>query len=51
VIARARAVGGDVALCAQGRVFEARWIGPSAVGGEHFLLDMGTLCVLGYYAR
>ena len=52
VIARARAVDGDIALFAHGhvlRVFAARWIGLSAVGGQHFLLETGTLCVLGYY--
>ena len=27
----------------------ARWIGLPAGGGQHFLLDTGTLCVLGYY--
>jgi hypothetical protein len=31
------------------RVLAARWIGLPAGGGQHFLLDMGTLCVLGYY--
>jgi broad specificity phosphatase PhoE len=52
VIARARAAAGDVALFSHGhflRVFAARWIGLSARGGQHFLLDTGTLCVLGYY--
>jgi probable phosphoglycerate mutase len=52
VIARARAVDGDVALFAHGhvlRVLAARWIGLSAGSGQHFLLDTGTLCVLGYY--
>jgi broad specificity phosphatase PhoE len=52
VIARARAVDGDVALFAHGhvlRVLVARWIGSPAVAGQHFLLDTGTLCVLGYY--
>jgi broad specificity phosphatase PhoE len=52
VIARARAVEGDVALFAHGhvlRVLVARWIGLPAGGGQHFLLDTGTLCVLGYY--
>jgi hypothetical protein len=27
----------------------ARWIGFLAGAGQHFLLDTGTLCVLGYY--
>jgi broad specificity phosphatase PhoE len=52
VIARARAADGDVALFAHGhvlRVLAARWIGLPAGGGQHFLLDTGTLCVLGYY--
>jgi probable phosphoglycerate mutase len=51
-IARARTAGGDVALFAHGhvlRVLAARWIGLSPAGGQHFLLDTGTLCVLGYY--
>ena len=48
VIARARAVDGDVALFAHGhvlRVLVARWIGSPAGAGQHFLLDTGTLCV------
>jgi beta-phosphoglucomutase family hydrolase len=52
VIARARAIDGDVALFAHGhvlRVLAGRWIGLPPGGGEHFLLDTGTLCVLGYY--
>ena len=52
VIARSRAVAGDIALFAHGhllRVFAARWIGLRASGGRHFLLNTGTLCVLGYY--
>ncbi len=52
VIARSRAVDGDVALFAHGhvlRVLVARWIGLPAGGGQHFLLDTGTLSVLGYY--
>ena len=52
VIARSRAVDGDIALFAHGhvlRVLVARWIGLPAGGGQHFLLDTGTLCVLGYY--
>lgn len=52
VIARARAVEGDVALFAHGhvlRVLVARWIGLAPAAGQHFLLDTGTLCVLGYY--
>lgn len=52
VIARARGVDGDVALFAHGhvlRVLVARWIGLPAGAGQHFLLDTGTLCVLGHY--
>ena len=52
VIARARAVEGDVALFAHGhvlRVLAARWIGLPAGAGQHFLLETGTWCVLGYY--
>ena len=52
VIARSRAVDGDIALFAHGhvlRVLAARWIGLPAGSGQHFLLDTGTLCVLGYY--
>ena len=52
VIARARTADGDVALFAHGhvlRVLGARWIGLPAAAGQHFLLDTGTLCVLGYY--
>jgi probable phosphoglycerate mutase len=52
VIARARGAKGDVALFAHGhvlRVLAARWLGLPAGGGQHFLLDTGTLSVLGYY--
>jgi probable phosphoglycerate mutase len=52
VIARARTTEGDVALFAHGhvlRVLAARWIGLPVASGQHFLLDTGTLCVLGYY--
>jgi broad specificity phosphatase PhoE len=52
VIARLRAFSGGTALFAHGhvlRVLVARWIGLHAGGGQHFLLDTGTLCVLGYY--
>jgi hypothetical protein len=50
VIARSRAADGDVALLAYRhalRVFIARWIGLPPRDGEHFLLNTGTLCVLG----
>lgn len=52
VIARARAVQGDVALFAHGhllRVLAARWIALPPIGGQHFLLDTGTFCVLSHY--
>ena len=52
VIGRSRAMEGDSSLFAHGhvlRVFVARWIGLPPVGGQHFLLNTGTLCVLGYY--
>jgi probable phosphoglycerate mutase len=52
VIARARAADGNVALFAHGhvlRVLVARWIGLPPGGGQHFLLDTGTLCVLSHY--
>jgi broad specificity phosphatase PhoE len=52
VIARARAVEGDVALFAHGhvlRVLVARWLGLPAGAGQHFLLDTGTVNVLDYY--
>jgi probable phosphoglycerate mutase len=52
VIARARAAEGDVALFAHGhvlRVLVARWLGLPAGGGQHFLLDTGTLNVLDEY--
>jgi broad specificity phosphatase PhoE len=54
VIARSRAVDGNIALFAHGhvlRVLAARWIGLPACAGQHFLLDTGTLCVLGYYRK
>ncbi len=52
VIAQVRAVEGNVALFAHGHVFRAlvaRWIELPVVAGQHFLLDTGSLCVLGYY--
>jgi probable phosphoglycerate mutase len=52
VIARARAVEGDVALFAHGhvlRVLVARWLGLPAGAGQHFLLDTGTLSMLADY--
>jgi probable phosphoglycerate mutase len=52
VIARTREARGDVALFAHGhvlRVLAARWIGLPPTAGQHFLLNTGTLSVLGYY--
>jgi probable phosphoglycerate mutase len=52
VIARSRAVDGNAVLFAHGhvlRVFVARWIGLPVGSGQHFLLNTGTLSVLGYY--
>jgi broad specificity phosphatase PhoE len=52
LIARARAIDGDVALFSHGhllRVLAARWLGLPVVAGQHFLLDTGTLNILGYY--
>lgn len=52
IIAQVRKVEGNVAIFAHGhllRVFAARWIGLPAGGGQHFLLDTGTLCILSQY--
>jgi probable phosphoglycerate mutase len=52
VIARCRAAEGNVALFAHGhvlRVLAARWVGLPVQAGQHFMLDTGALCVLGYY--
>jgi probable phosphoglycerate mutase len=52
VISRAKAANGDAALFAHGhvlRVLAARWIALPVEGGQHFLLDTGTLCVLSCY--
>ena len=52
VISRAREADGNIALFAHGhvlRVLAARWIGLPTDAGQHFLLDTGTLCVLGHY--
>lgn len=52
VIARVRAIEGDVALFAHGhllRVLAARWIGLPASAGAHLLLDTGTLNMLDNY--
>jgi broad specificity phosphatase PhoE len=52
VIARVRAIGGNVALFAHGhvlRVLAARWLDQPVLAGQHFLLDTVTLSVLSYY--
>jgi len=52
VIARVRAIEGDVALFAHGhvlRVLGACWLGLPPEAGQHFLLDTGTLNILSYY--
>jgi broad specificity phosphatase PhoE len=54
IIARSRAVVGNIALFAHGhvlRVLVSRWIGLPAGGGQHFQLDTGTLSVLDYYCE
>jgi broad specificity phosphatase PhoE len=54
VIGRSRAVEGDTALFAHGhvlRVFVARLIELPPGGGQHFLLNTGTLYVLSYYRK
>jgi len=54
VIDRVRAAEGDTALFAHGhvlRVLAARWVELPPQGGEHFLLDTGTLCVLANYHK
>lgn len=51
VIARARAIDGDVALFAHGhvlRVLTARWLELDARMGKHFVLATGTVSVLGW---
>ena len=50
VIGRAGAAEGDAALFAHGyvlRALAAGWLGLPAGAGQHFLLDTGTLSVLG----
>ena len=51
VIARVQTLEGDVAVFAHGhvlRVLAARWIGLAVEGGQHFLQDTGTLCILSF---
>lgn len=52
VIAKVRAVEGNVALFAHGHVFRvlaARWLGLPPSAGQHFLLDTATMTILSYY--
>ena len=52
VIAKVRGVKGDAALFAHGhvlRVLAARWLDLPPQAGRHFLLDTGTLNILGHY--
>jgi broad specificity phosphatase PhoE len=52
VIERIQSVDGDVALFGHGhvlRVLAARWLGLPVTAGSQFLLDTGTLSVLGHY--
>jgi len=52
IISRALAIDGDVALFSHGhllRTLAARWIGLPPQDGARFLLDTGTLCILGLY--
>ena len=49
---RLRARAGNVALFAHGHVFRAlaaRWVGLPVSEGRHFLLDTGTISILGHY--
>jgi len=52
LIARVRAVSGNVALFAHGHILRAlgaRWLGLPISAGSHLRLDTATLSVLGYY--
>jgi probable phosphoglycerate mutase len=52
IVAKVRAVDGNVALFAHGHIFRVvavRWINLPVSYGENFLLDTATLNVLGYY--
>jgi len=51
VIQRVRSVGADVLIFSSGhfiRVFAARWLSLSPFAGKYFLLNTGSLCILGY---
>ena len=51
VLSRVRAVKGDVLIFSSGhflRVFAARWLGLEPAAGKLFMLDVASLCTLGY---
>lgn len=51
MVEKVRAVPGDVALFSSGhfsRAFAARWLNFSLVAGRNFILNTGTLSILGY---
>jgi len=52
LLSRIRAPAGNVALFAHGHVLRAlaaRWLGLPVSEGRHFLLDTGTISILGHY--